>query len=47
VEFSAAMRNRGMVGLHLHGFPWLTHYVGLSGIWVAAVGLLWHASSKR
>src|ERR1700719_3583038 len=47
VEFSAAMRNRGVVGLHLHGFPWLTHYVGIGGIWAAALGLIWHASSKR
>ena len=47
VELSAAMRNRGVVGLHLHGLPWLAHYLGIGGIWVAAVGLLWHVSSKR
>jgi putative alpha-1,2-mannosidase len=28
-------------------FPWLTHYVGEAGFWVAAVGLLWHVSRKR
>jgi hypothetical protein len=50
LEFSAAMRTHphgSPVDLHYHGFPWLTHHVGLFGIWAAAVGLLWHASRKR
>jgi hypothetical protein len=53
LEFSAAIaaqhahQNGAPFELHYHVFPWLTHHVGLFGIWTAAVGLVWHASRKR
>ena len=33
--------------LYYFAAPWWQHYVELLGIWVAAVGLLWHASRRR
>jgi hypothetical protein len=28
---------------HFHMFPFLIRYVGLVGLWAAAVGLVWHS----
>lgn len=32
---------------HYHAFPILTHYIGLFGLWVAAVGLVRYARRGR
>ena len=50
-EVDAAIRAHQDTSLvlaeHRRIFPLLTHYAAVCGIWVAAVGTLWHASARR
>jgi hypothetical protein len=37
----------GILAQHHHVFPILTHYATLVGLWLAAVGMIWHAIANR
>ena len=47
--FAAALVGEaaGILAHHHHVFPILTHYATLVGLWLAAVGMIWHAVANR
>ena len=47
-NIEAAVRaNPSLVMAHNHILPLILHYFTLSGVWAAAVGMVWHASANR
>ena len=49
-EISAAVRahqDASYIVVHSHLSSLLAHYVGLVGLWTAAMGLVWHAIRHR
>ena len=44
IELSALMRGHAADTLFIVHRPLILHYVGVLGLWIAAVGLVWHTA---
>ena len=47
VEYNSLDPQGAFIIAHLHTLTRTLHWVGLTGLWAASIGLIWHANQKR